>query len=135
MLIIVFVVIEALTLGLTTIWFAIGALVSFLFAWMGFSWAVQLFVFFGLSIVLLCFTGPIARKYLKIGATKTNIYALIGEVGCVVKRIEPFKPGQVDVNGQIWAAKALDNMEIQVDENVIIMNIEGVKLIVQRRDG
>lgn len=131
---VVLVVIESLTLGLVTIWFAIGALLGFLAAWLNFSWAIQFVVFLSSSIVLLLFTRAIAVKYLKIGATKTNVYALIGQVGLVIERIDPLRYGQINVKGQIWGAKSSNDEEIEVDTRVQIEGIDGVRLVVRRLD-
>ena len=129
---VVFVVIESLTLGLTTIWFAIGALLAFFMAWLDFSWQGQVMIFMVSALVLLYYTGPIARRYLKIGTTRTNVQALIGEPGLVIEKIQHVKHGQVEVNGQMWSAKASNNQEIEINEEIIIENIEGNSLIVRR---
>lgn len=132
---VVLVVIESLTMGLVTIWFAIGALLGFLAAWLNFSWVAQFIVFLSSSIILLLFTRAIAVKYLKIGATKTNVYGLIGQVGLVIEKIAPLRYGQVNVKGQIWSAKSSnDDEEIEVDTRVKIEGIDGVRLVVRRID-
>lgn len=130
----IFVIIEGFTLGLTTIWFALGALVAMLVAMIGVGVIGQIFIFLIASAVLVYFTRPIAKKYLKIGATKTNVNSIVGLVGIVTKKIEPFNTGQVKVAGQIWTAKAHDNEEIEVDKQVKVIKVEGVKLIVKRNE-
>lgn len=125
-------VIESITLGLTTIWFAIGALLAFLMAWLEFTWQVQIIVFLGSSLVMLYYTAPFARKYLKIGTTPTNVQALIGENALVLEKIQHVKYGQVQVKGQIWPAKTIDKEEIEANEEVVIENIEGNTLIVRK---
>ncbi len=130
---VVFVVIESITLGLTTIWFAIGALLAFLMAWLEYTWQVQIIVFLGSSLVMLYYTAPFARKYLKIGTTPTNVQALIGENALVLEKIQHVKYGQVQVKGQIWSAKTNDKEEeIEANEEVVIENIEGNTLIVRK---
>ncbi|BEP27739.1 NfeD family protein [Helicovermis profundi] len=130
-LIIAFIVIEALTFGLASIWFALGSLAALILSLLGFGFVIQLIAFLVVSIILLFFTRPIAKKYLKIGTEKTNIDSLIGKVGVVVKRIERHKVGQVKVEGQIWSAKNIDNDTIYVDSQVEVLRIEGVKVIVK----
>jgi membrane protein implicated in regulation of membrane protease activity len=128
---VIFAVVESFTLGLTTIWFAIGALLAFLMAWLEFTWHVQLITFLLSSLVLLYYTAPIARKYLKIGITPTNVQALIGETAIVLEKIGQLKYGQVQVKGQIWAAKTVNNdEEIEVNTKVVIDGIEGNTLVV-----
>jgi membrane protein implicated in regulation of membrane protease activity len=131
-LIILFTVIEAATLGLTSIWFAVGALASLIASVMGFNIVTQVIVFIIVALVLLIYTRPIAKKVLKVGHNKTNADALIGKTGFVTKIIQPHETGLVKVSGQIWTAKCVDNDIINVDENVEILAIEGVKLIVKR---
>jgi len=131
-LIIVFTVVEAATLGLTSIWFAVGALASLIASVMGFNIMTQVIVFIIVALVLLVYTRPIAKKVLKIGHNKTNADALIGKTGFVTKIIQPHETGLVKVSGQIWTAKCVDNDIINIDENVEILAIEGVKLIVKR---
>jgi membrane protein implicated in regulation of membrane protease activity len=125
-------VVEAITLGLTSIWFAIGALIAYVLASFDFTWQVQVATFLLTSLILLYYTGPIARRYLKIGSTPTNVQALIGEVAVVVEKIERGKKGQVQVKGQIWFARTKDLQEADVDEEVIIDQIEGNTLVVRR---
>lgn len=131
---VIFVIIESLTFGLTTIWFALGALLAFLVSWLEFTWQVQVIVFLGSSLFFLYYTAPFARRYLKIGTTPTNVQALIGEAGIVIEKIQHVKYGQVQVKGQIWAAKTKsgDNKEIEPDQEVIIEGIEGNTLLVRR---
>lgn len=91
----------------------------------------QMFVFLIASAILVYFTRPVAKKYLKIGTTKTNVNSIIGLVGIVTKAIKPFNTGQVKVAGQIWTAKSLDNDEIEEGKQVKVIKVEGVKLIVK----
>lgn len=60
-------VIEAITVGLTTVWFAGGALVACIVSWLGGGIVVQLLLFFGVSVVLLIFTRPLAVRYMNKG--------------------------------------------------------------------
>jgi len=124
---------EGLTMGLTTIWFAIGALAALVAAALHLNIVVQVVVFILVSVLSLIYTRPIAMRVLKIGATKTNAASLIGRKGIVQKEILPFATGQVKVNGQIWTAKGIDEeVEIPIGEEVLIKRIDGVKLIVKK---
>lgn len=130
---IVFVVAEGLTMGLTTIWFAFGAIAAIIVASLKLNLAVQIVVFIGVSVITLVYTRPIAVRVLKIGATKTNAASLVGKKGIVKKEILPYATGQVKVNGQIWTAKSTDEeVEIQIGEEVMVENIVGVKLMVKK---
>ena len=132
-LIVVFVVVEGQTLGLTSIWFAVGSLGGLIAALIGVPVMAQVIVFTVITAIMLIYTRPIARKHLKIGSKKTNINALIGEIGVVTKEISVHQYGQVKLKGQIWTAKSIDEATIAVEQEVEILAIEGVKLIVRTK--
>ncbi len=128
------VVIEASTLGLTTIWFAIGALVAWFIHLTGLGLHVQIVVFLIVSIACLVLTRPIAVKKLNVGKNKTNLDSLIGETAKVETTINNFNnEGYVNLKGQIWSARSIDNEVIEKDVPVVVKEIKGVKLIVERK--
>lgn len=131
-LIIVFTVAEAMTLGLTSIWFAVGALAALIASALGFNLFVQFLAFLLVAFVLLYYTRPLAKKIFKVGHNKTNIDALIGKKGYVVQPITPQNNGQVKLGGQIWSARSTEHETYEVGEEVQVIAIEGVKLIVAR---
>lgn len=130
------IVIEILTVSLTTTWFAIGALAAFLFYSLGADIVIQFIVFFVVSIVLLIFTRPIFTKYLKVGKIRTNVESLIGEKAKVISKINNLNnDGTVKVRGQIWSARSEnDEEEFEADTIVYIKNVVGVKLIVSKEE-
>lgn len=130
-LMIVFLLIEAMSVGLTSIWFAVSAFVALLIAFVGGPIWLQVAVFLILSICLLAFTRKFFMEKLKMGSEKTNANALIGEKALVITKIEPYQGGRVRVNGQEWAAIA-KKIDLPIEENqmVKVVAIEGVKLIV-----
>ena len=130
---IILVVVEAVTLGLTTIWFALGALIALLASMLGASVFMQGFLFLVVSGVSLYFTRPFAQKILKVGHSKTNVEGLIGQQAKVTERINFVEgKGQVMVSGQIWSAKSADGSSIESDERVEILGVQGVKLVVKK---
>ncbi|MFZ7131745.1 MAG: NfeD family protein [Eubacteriales bacterium] len=129
--IIVFALIEALTLGLTTIWFAIGAVVALIAAFFNVHLYIQFMLFLLSSLILLAFTRSVMIDYLKVGKTKTNLDSIIGSVGIVLENIEGYTVGKVKVNGQIWSALSQENHPIMKDVKVEICGIQGVKLMVK----
>lgn len=130
---IIFLVAEIITLGLTSIWFAGGALVSFIASFLGANLVVQIILFFVVSIVLVAATRPLASKYFNKNRTKTNIDAVVGKRGFVVTEIDNLKgQGEISLAGQVWTARSADNSVIGKDIEVEIVAIEGVKLIVKR---
>lgn len=130
------IIIEASTLGLTTIWFAIGALIAWFIYLSGLSLQIQIVVFLLVSIACLILTRPIAVEKLKIGKVKTNLDSLIGETGVVETTINNVNSeGYVKLKGQIWSARSTDDEVIEKDELVVVEEIKGVKLIVKRKQG
>lgn len=129
---IVLAIIEIATMGLTTIWFTVGALVALIAAWLNLHYIVQIVLFFVSSIVFLLLTRPLVVKYLKIGSVKTNVDSLIGKCGIVVADISEHQYGQVKINGQIWTARAAGDDHIASNQEVIVTSIEGVKLVVSQ---
>lgn len=134
-IIIIALVIEGMTTSLTSIWFAIGALVAWLISFLPLGsamWPAQIVVFFLVSFLLLYFTRPLAMQYLKIGRTRTNADSNIGKTALVIENIDPIlNKGQVKVGGQIWSAKTEDNRQIAKGAYVKIKEIQGVKLVVE----
>lgn len=123
-----FAVIEAVTLGIVSIWFAIGALVTMVFAFVIDSFLIQLLIFLAVSLILVATTRKVAVEKLKIGQTKTNVDELIGQEAVVVKAIEPHAPGEVKVNGKVWRAVSDSQQSYMVNEVVTVLRIEGVTI-------
>lgn len=127
----VMVVLEIASLGLTTIWFAGGALVAALAALLGASWIIQLLVFGIVVIVLLVFTRPVVQRKLMKNSEKTNIESAIGEKCYVIEEINNNKgQGTVMYNGLEWTARSEDGTVIERENMVEIKAVSGVKLIV-----
>ena len=124
--------IEAATLGLTTIWFALGALISMVLAFLNLPLAWQILLFLVISSVLLLFTRKVAVEKLKIGKTKTNAESIIGKSGFVVAPVTEEQKGQVKIEGQVWTAASSEGAELQIDEKITVEKIEGVTLYVRR---
>jgi len=126
-------IIEAVTVDLVAIWFAIGAFITILPASFGVPFPVQLLFFIAVSLVILVFTRPVAKKVLKVKKTSTNADQIIGMVGVVIHPIDNITgSGRVMVNDLDWAARSDDGVPIEVNEKVLIKAIEGVKVIVER---
>lgn len=133
-LVIIFVLVEAFTLNLTAIWLALGALSGLVLSLIGAHIIIQFACFVLVTLLLLFFTRPVVKKHLKVGINKTNVDSLIGMEGIVLDTIEKHQKGLVKVNGQKWSAIAFDSKRIEKDVDVIVMAVEGVKLIVKRSD-
>lgn len=126
-------IVEAVSLGITSIWFVIGAIVALVLASFEVPFIVQIVVFLVVSIVLLIYTRPIATKYLKLGKEKTNVDAIAGQKGIVVEKIDNvLGKGQVKIGGQIWSAKSEDGEDILRDTEVMVLDVRGVRVVVKR---
>ena len=135
MIFVVLLVIEIVTLGLTTVWFALGAIAAFLAAYVGASVLVQIIVFLIVSIVLLIVTRPIVMKHFNQKRERTNAESLIGQKAIVIETIDSIHGvGRVEVNGMEWAAKTDESGLIEKDTIVSIKGIQGVKLIVEKEE-
>lgn len=130
--VVVLLVIELLTMGLTTIWFAGGALAAFFVTLLGGSILVQMIVFLIVSFILLFFTRPVAAKYFNGRREKTNTDSLIGKEAVVTEDIDNFaQKGIVVIGGMEWSARTADGSVIAKGQRVEIKEISGVKLMVQ----
>ena len=134
-LLIILVVIEIATLGLTTIWFAGGARVALIAAGFGAPLYLQIALFIAVSALLLFFTRPLAVRYFNNDRVKTNAESLVGKKAVVEEEIDNLKPsGLVSVSGQEWTARSTqDERVIPKGSVVFICAISGVKLIVEER--
>lgn len=123
--------VEVATLGLVSIWFAGGALVTFFVAMATETLWIQLVVFFAVSFILLFATRPIASKYYNNKRTKTNVDSLVGEYCKVTELIDNFnETGIVVLNGMEWTARSVDESVIEVGAKVKVHGIDGVKVLV-----
>ena len=134
-LLVVFLVIEIATMGLTTIWFAAGAVVATLLALVHAPFWLQLIAFLLVSIVMLIFTRPVAVKYFNRDRVRTNVESMIGKEEIVVYEVDNLQGlGRVIVGGQEWSARSTQNdIKIPVGAVGIVKAIDGVKLIIEER--
>lgn len=128
-LMVVFIIMEAATFALTSIWFAFGALIALIVSFITGSLIVQVTVFMLSSVGLLYFTKPIVSKYLKVGRERTNVEGLIGQSGLVTQSISKHATGQVKVQGQIWTA--ISDQDIEEGRDVRVIEVQGVKIKVE----
>lgn len=130
--IIAFLGLEAVTLGLTSVWFAIGSLAALLSATFDAPPWLQMLCFVLVSALSLAATRPLAKKYLNDQCEPTNADRVIGAHGVVTETIDNLRAvGAVSVDGKVWTARALDNtIVIEAGTKVRIEKISGVKLLV-----
>ena len=131
-LFVILIILELCTINLTTIWFAFGALLAYVTSLFFDNVLIQTTVFLVVSVATLIFTRPIVKKYLLKKPSRTNADMLIGKVGIVTKEIVKDNVGEVKIDGKYWSAKS--NKRIKEGSKVEILSIEGVKLIVEKKE-
>ncbi len=125
-------VLEIISLGLTTIWFAGGALAAFAAALLGANIIIQAVLFLVISLVLLFVTRPIAVKYFNKNLAKTNVENVIGKTAKVSRQIDNVNSlGEAVLEGETWMARSENNEIIAEGTLVTVVAVEGVKLIVR----
>ncbi len=126
------ILIELVTQGLTTIWFAGGALIALVLALAGTPVWVQVAAFLAVSILLLVFTRPLAQKYFNTNRSRTNVESLVGKEAIVLEEIDNIREsGKIKLNGLEWTARSFGGENIPKDSIVTVHHIEGVKAIVE----
>ena len=132
LMVIALVVGEALTVGLTFIWFAVGALGGLIVAVLGGPIWLQVVVFLALSALALALVRPVAARLMQSGRVATNADRIIGKTAVVIETIDNLAgKGQVKVAGQIWTARSERDVVIPKDTEVTVLRIEGVKVFVE----
>lgn len=127
----VLILVELFTMGLTSIWFALGSFAAAITSCITDNLWIQLLVFMLVSVVLWIFTRPIALKHLHLGKEKTNVESLVGQRAVVTATIDNLNnSGKADLNGQEWTARSVDGTIIEAGTTVTVQDISGVKLMV-----
>ena len=131
-LLLVFVAGEAVSVGLTSVWFAAGSLVALIAALLGGGWVLQLVLFFVVSILCLLAVRPLAKKHLNNKVQPTNADRVIGSEALVTEDIDNITgAGAVIIGGQTWTARSGSESPIPAGTRVRVLRIEGVKVFVE----
>lgn len=130
LIIVLLAVIEVMTVNLTTIWFVISGLLSLIISFLIDNFLLELSIFVIGGIVLLMTTRPFLTKFLKKSNVQTNADRIIGMKGIVTEEISINKTGEVKVDGKRWTA--FSDSELKIDSIVRILEIDGVKLKVEK---
>lgn len=129
-IIIFLVIIETMTINLTTIWFVISGLCSLVLSFFIDNFFIQFLLFVLLGVILLITTRPILKKFIKLNNEATNIDRVIGMNGIVTENITKNSYGEVKVDGKRWTAYSDENIE--KDSLVKVLKINGVKIKVEK---
>jgi len=131
----VFLIIEAATAGLTSIWFAIGAAAALIGAICNGPLWLQIVLFVIVSAAALYFTRPIAKKYIYARKSATNADRVLEMRGVVTEEIDNLHgTGAVNVGGKVWTARSKNGEIIAAGKEIEPLEIDGVKLIVQEKE-
>lgn len=134
-LMVVFLVMEAATVTITSLWFAAGALVALLAGALGAKFWLQVVLFIAVSAAMLMALRPVIRKHFTPKLTRTNVDAIIGTQGYVTADINNVAAtGTVKLNGMEWTARSTDGSPIPAGSLIQVDRIEGVKAIVSPVD-
>lgn len=128
---VVFLIIEAATVGLSSIWFAIGAACALIASLLGAPLWMQVVWFVVISVATLVITRPLAKKYVNSRRQPTNADRVIGSVCRVTERIDNLAgTGAAVIDGKTWTARTADGSAVEAGALVRVRDIQGVKLIV-----
>ena len=124
-----FLVLEACTVAMVSLWFAIGAAAALVLSLLGAAFWIQTAAFLVVSGVLLALLRPMMRKYVKI--TKTNVDSVLGMEGLVTESIDNVSyQGQVKLGAMTWTARSTSGAPIRAGTQVVVDRVEGVKVFV-----
>ena len=130
-LMVIFLIAEALTVSMVSLWFAAGAVVALLLSLLHLQVWVQVVVFFVVSGVLLACLRPMVRRHVAPKIVPTNVDAIVGTRGIVTAEIDNVcAAGQVKVNGMEWSARSTTGEIVPEGALVRVERVEGVKLYV-----
>ena len=130
-LMVLFLLLEAGTVALVSLWFAAGALAAILVSLLGGKLVIQSVVFLVVSCVLLALARPVLRKYYTPRITRTNVDSLPGSLGLVTADIDNVVgAGEVKLGAMTWTARSTDGSPIPAGTQVRVDRIEGVKAFV-----
>ncbi len=127
-----FLAVEAATVGLVSIWFAVGACAALIAAALGAQFWLQFIIFLAVSGIVLVTLRPFARKFLNVRKKPTNADRVLGVICPVTEDIDNIAgTGAVSVGGKEWTARSLTGVNIMAGSFVRVSSIQGVKLIVE----
>lgn len=123
---------EIVTTGFILFWFGIAALLCAILDFAHVHIYFQIITFIVAAVVLIIFTRPLTKGLLKPKGVQSNVFAIIGKIGTVVKEIDNIQgEGQVKIGGEVWRAESEDGSNIQKGTDVEVIKVEGVRVIVK----
>ena len=130
-LMVMFLLLEAGTVAVVSLWFAAGSLAAMIVSFLGGAFWLQVAVFLATAGVLLAALRPLVRKYFTPKLTKTNVDSVIGSTGLVTVAIDNVSAvGQVKLGAMYWTARSTSGLVIPEGTLVQVDRVEGVKVFV-----
>lgn len=131
-IIVLSVIVEAATVNLVSIWFAVGSALAIIADQFGFGVMAQFMIFVVSSAAIIAATRPLSKKYLRGRITKTNLDRIIGKHCLITETITPDQKGEAKINGSLWSATSLNNVVIEAGEYGEVVSIEGAHVVVRK---
>ncbi len=126
--------IEIATMGLTTIWFAIGSVFAFIISLFIDNMVIESSAFVVISLITLIFTRPIFVKVMEKNQTKTNVDELVGKTVVITKGIKDAEDyGEALIEGDTWMAKSEEGVQFTEGEKAVVKRVEGLKVILTKK--
>ena len=133
-LIVIFIAVEVATIGITSVWFAVGSVVALIASFLGAQFWLQFVLFILVAVVAIVLTRPLAKKYINARVQPTNSDMIIGTQAVVTERVNNIAAtGAAKVGGRIWTARSETGYPIEPGALATVVAIEGVKVILSQR--
>lgn len=133
-IIVISIIVEAATINLVSIWFALGALLALIADLCHLSTVMQVVIFALSSTIIVAVTRPLSKKYLRGKIIRTNSDRVIGKHCLITETITPDQKGEAKVMGSLWMASSLNNEVINAGEYAEVVSIEGAHVVVRKLD-
>lgn len=128
-------ILEAVTVSLVSVWFAVGAVAAIIPAYFGAPLWSQILVFLAVSAISFAFTRRFFKDVVKVKKQPTNVDGLIGTDGIVTAEINNLEGGgKVYISGLTWSARTADGKGVPEGAVVTVCKIEGATLIVEEKE-
>ncbi len=132
---VVLAVIEASTVQLVCIWFALGAVLALITSIFTESILIQVLVFIFSSVIILALTRKIVNRLTGERKVATNADSLIGKTFAITEEVDNDKgTGSLKALGTVWSVVNTEDAVLPAGTKVIIERIEGVKLLVKEKE-
>ncbi len=127
-------IIEASTEAIVSIWFCVGALISFAISFIpGVPYWGEIIIFVGVSLISFFLMRPFIKKWTaKKEKTRGYIDNLVGKKGIVLTKVDSLQPGEIEVNGMTWTASTLTNETFEEGEVARVVSVAGNKLFIDK---